>query len=122
MAIKEVNTLIEIAKQNGDVERQFPITKQENVLGLTGRHEKYDAALKLLASNSYIVDDVTNETYKIGSSNGKFYFAKSDVSLKSILSTIIDAAQDIAKPDKDSGEGESSEETDNTPTEPETRE
>lgn len=122
MAIRDVNTLIEIDKPNGDVERQFPITKQENILGLKDRHEKYDAALKLLAANSYIVDDVTNETYKIGSSNGKFYFTKSDVSLKTILSTIIDAAQDITKPDIGSGEEGNTEESGDTLPESETEE
>lgn len=111
--VVEVNTLIEINKPNGDVERHFPITKMENILGLKDTNSKYNAALSLLAANSYIIDDTTGETYRIGSSDGKFYFTKSDVSVMDILKTIVDAAGDLStdSTEENTDSTESTEET-----------
>jgi hypothetical protein len=94
--ITEVNTLIEVDKPNGDIERHFPITKIENILGLKDVNSKYTEALSLLAANSYIIDDETGETYRIGSSGGKFYFTKSDVSVLDLLKTIVDATSALS--------------------------
>lgn len=91
--IKEFDSYLDIQDQYGNVERHYPFTKVENIIGLkgTGMTENEKKALKLLAVNSYIVDDVTGKTYKIGSSNGSFYFEESDVSVRDLIDTIIDA-------------------------------
>ena len=90
--IKEFNSYMDIQDRDGNVERHYPYTKLENIIGLkaTGMTENEKKALKLLAVNSYIVDDVTGQTYKIGSSNGKFYFEETDVSLIDIIDTIVE--------------------------------
>ena len=92
MANVDYNTLIQIQDKDGNTETHYPITKAENILGLS---KNADAALKLLAANSYIIDDVTGETYKIGSSNGKFYYVKSDVNVKDLLETIVEAVNEV---------------------------
>ena len=99
--VKEFNTLIEIQDEHGNVEKHYPITKKENIIGIgdiTGDvsdlrdlTEKEKSALMLLAANSYIVDDVTGQVYKIGSSDGRFYFTESDVDIRDILNTITEA-------------------------------
>lgn len=91
--IKEFNSYLDIQDKDGNVERHYPFTKAENVIGLegAGMTENEKKALKLLAVNSYIVDDVTGQTYKIGSSNGKFYFEESDISIKDLIDTIVEA-------------------------------
>lgn len=84
------NVVNEIHQPDGTVVRQFPVTKLENIIDvdkLTGIQIK---ALKLLAVNSYIVDDTTGKTYKIGMENGKVYFTESDVSVMDILNTITE--------------------------------
>lgn len=103
--IKEFNTVLEIQDEHGNVEKHYPITKKENIIGIgdiTGKisdleslTSKEQAALLLLAANSYVIDDVTGKTYKIGSSNGKFYFTESDVSIKDILTTITEAIEHV---------------------------
>lgn len=89
-SIVESNTLVEIHKPDGSVERVFPITKAENIIGSEKLTAIQTKALKLLAVNSYIVDDTTGETYKIGMDDGGLYFEKSDVSIKELLDTITD--------------------------------
>lgn len=89
-SIVEKNELIEIHKPGGLIERVFPITKAENIIGSEKLTAIQTKALKLLAVNSYIVDDTTGETYKIGMEDGDLYFEKSDVSIKELLDTITD--------------------------------
>lgn len=109
MSIVEKNTLIEIQQPNGDVIREYPITKLENILGidkitemLSGDvivklnslqevDETMKKALMLLAVNSFVVDEVTGDTYKIGSRDGQFFYEKSDVSVKDLLDTLATA-------------------------------
>lgn len=62
-----------------------------------GVTEKEKAALKLLAANAYVIDDVTGQTYKIGSENGKFYFVESDISVLELVEAIVTSAADLAK-------------------------
>lgn len=104
MAITEKNTLIEVQMPNGDVERQYPITKAENVLGLskiTGvLTEKHQKALMLLAMNSYIVDEKTGEVYKIGAYDGKLHFEKSDVDIRDLIEIVEDAIGENSKENK----------------------
>ena len=97
MAMKEFNSYMDIQDENGDIERHYPITKAENVIGLNGvgLSPQQRAALALMASNAYIVDDTTGELYKIGSSDGKFYFDKADDDIKDILNTITNALEDL---------------------------
>ena len=99
--VKEFNTLIEIQDEHDNVEKHYPITKKENIIGIgdiTGDvsdlidlTEKERSALMLLAANSYVIDDVTQQVYKIGSADGKFYFTESDVDIRDILNTITEA-------------------------------
>lgn len=104
MSLSEFNTVIEIQDEKGNVERHYPITKKENIIGLGDITSKVDAvkdlsdkeksALMLLAANSFVIDDVTGKVYKIGSSNGRFYFTESDVDIRDILTTITNAIND----------------------------
>jgi hypothetical protein len=98
--VNEFNTVLEVEKSDGSINRHFPVTKIQNVLGLSDITSKQQSALVLLAANSYVIDDTTGETYKIGCSNGKFYYTKSEVSIKEILDTItaaIEAASEASK-------------------------
>ena len=95
MANSEYNTLIQIQDEKGNVETHYPITKVENVLGLEDITGKEGAALRLLAANSYVIDDETGVTYKIGSRNGRFYFEESDVSILDILNDVVQAVSDV---------------------------
>ena len=109
--ITEYNTLIEKQDEKGNVERHFPITKKENIIGIgdiTGQISKLEdltnkekSALMLLAANSYVIDDETGKTYKIGSANGKFYFTESDVSIRDILTTITEAISSSVEVEKE---------------------
>lgn len=93
--IIDQNVVNEIHKPDGTVVRQFPVTKLEDIIDmdkLTGMQTK---ALKLLAVNSYIVDDTTGKTYKIGMNNGKVYFTESDVSVMDILNMITEVITPI---------------------------
>lgn len=86
--IFEANDVIEIAKEDGSILRFFPITKVGNIIGLKEfieSSDKYNDALLLLAYNPYVIDDVTDEVYKIGVANGKLYWTKADDSLRNIL-------------------------------------
>lgn len=104
--LNEFNTVIEIQDEKGNVERHYPITKKENIIGLGDITSKVDdleeltskekAALLLLAANSFVIDDVTGKTYKIGSADGKFYFTESDVSIKDILTSITEAIEGVS--------------------------
>lgn len=96
MANTEYNSLIQIQDEKGNVETHYPITKVENILGLENYTGKEGAALKLLAANSFIIDDETGITYKIGSRNGRFYFEESDVSVLDILNTVTEAVAEVA--------------------------
>lgn len=69
-----------------------------------GVTEKEKAALKLLAANAYVIDDVTGQTYKIGSENGKFYFVESDISVLELVEAIVTSAADLAKREEDKDE------------------
>ena len=123
--IIERNSYIDLQQPNGDVERIYPITKYENIENFpianqnvagsvklydnTGKNvdgsltqkatteklSKVQAALQLLAANSYIVDDTDGKTYKIGSDNGKLYLVESDVSPKDIADMIVVAAENL---------------------------
>lgn len=93
--IVDQNVVNEIHKPDGTVVRQFPVTKIENIIDvdkLTGIQIK---ALKLLAVNSYIVDDTTGKTYKIGMKDGKVYFTESDISIMDILNMITEVITPI---------------------------
>lgn len=90
-SITEQNVLNEIHKPDGSIVRQYPITKAENIIGFDKLTTQQTKALKLLAVNSYIVDDVTGKTYKISMVDGKPYFAESDVSVLDLLDTIVEA-------------------------------
>ena len=104
-SVNEYNILIELQDEKGNVERHYPITKKENIIGLgdittdVGKleelTEKQKSALMLLAANSFVVDDVTGKVFKIGASDGKFYFTESDVDIRDILNTITTAMEEI---------------------------
>lgn len=66
-----------------------------------GVTEKEKAALKLLAANAYVIDDVTGQTYKIGSENSKFYFVESDVSVLDLVETIVTSAAELTKKEEE---------------------
>ena len=87
--ITEINSYVEVQDKSGDVTRILPITKMENVIGYRANLKKEKSALLLLAANSYVIDDITGETYKIGASDGKMYFEKADVTPKEIIETIV---------------------------------
>lgn len=89
----ERNVIDEIHQPDGTVVRQFPITKLENIIGAEKLTATQTKALKLLAVNSYIVDDVTGKTYKIGITDGKAYFEESDVSVLELLNTLTEAIE-----------------------------
>lgn len=101
--IREENLLLEVQQKNGDVERYFPITKISNILGLEKKlanmlankeiTSKQAAALKILSMNSYLVDDATADTYKIGINNGKLYFVKVESGPEAIVDEMIDAME-----------------------------
>lgn len=63
----------------------------------TEKLTKIQAALQLLAANSYIIDDTDGKTYKIGSDNGKLYLTESDVSPKEIADMIVIATENLVK-------------------------
>lgn len=86
--IIEQNVLDEIHRSDGSVIRIFPITKAENIIGFEKLTETQTKALRLLAVNSYVVDDTTGKTYKIGVNDGKLYFTESDVSVMDLLNEI----------------------------------
>ena len=92
--IIEQNVLKEIHHSDGSVTRQFPITKAENIIGFEKLTETQTKALRLLAVNSYVVDDTTGKTYKIGVNEGKLYFEESDVSVMDLLNEISAAIKE----------------------------
>ena len=123
--IIERHSYVDLQQPNGDVERIYPITKYKDVEDIpeatpnqsgpvklyddTGKNvdgaisqkvtteklTKVQAALQLLAANSYIIDDNDGKTYKIGSDNGKLYLVESDVSPKEIADMIVEAAENL---------------------------
>ena len=121
----ERNTYLDMQDKSGNVERHFPYTKFKNIEDIptadddtiapvklysttgenldgalsqktaTDKLTKVQAALQLLAANSYIIDDVTGKTYKIGSNDGKFYFEESTVSPMEVINMIITATENL---------------------------
>ena len=121
----ERDTYLDMQDRDGNVERYFPYTKFKNIQDIptadddtvapvklysttgenldgalsqktaTEKLTKVQAALQLLAANSYIIDDVTGKTYKIGSNDGKFYFEESIVSPMEVINMIISAAENL---------------------------
>lgn len=100
--VTERNVLVEIQDYNGNKERQFPLTKATNIIGLKNfiddntsgmaeENEKYSKALRLLALNPYIVDDTTGDIYRIGIDNGELYHVKVDSGILDILDTVVNA-------------------------------
>ena len=98
--ITEKTVLMEVAKKDGTVERQFPITKIENVVGakklIQEGSTKQLAALRLLASNPYLIDDTTGDIYKIGVDNGEFYFVPVETGIAEILDEIGSVIEDAS--------------------------
>lgn len=86
--IIEQDTLIEVHNRDGDITRHFPITKMENVIGLSNSTGQQNSVLNLLALNPYIVDDENGKVYKIGSKNGKLYFQESDINLSDLMGKV----------------------------------
>lgn len=94
--------LIEVQDEQGNRERQFPITKAKNIVGLKKMireqtsgiaedAEKYDNALRLLALNPYLVDDTTGDIYRIGVDNGQLYHVQVDSGILDILNEVVEA-------------------------------
>ena len=99
--IIEQNAVIDMVQPNGDIHRMFPVTTAECVIGLNELSGPQTKALKLLAVNSYIVDDTTGKTYKICMNEGKAYFKESEVSVLDLLNTIVDATTPDNEPPKE---------------------
>lgn len=90
--ITEKNVILEVQKPDGSRERQFPITKIENIIGAKKIIEKGStkqiSALRLLALNPYLVDDITGDIYRIGISEGRLYYVPVDMGINEILDEI----------------------------------
>lgn len=89
MSIVNKDTLLEIQKPDGTIERHFPITKYENIIGLKKITNTQNKALQLLAANPYVVDEETNKVMKIGSRNGKLFVEESSISVKELMDAIV---------------------------------
>ena len=124
--IIERNTYLELHDKDGKLERHYPITKFKNIEDVpkadkdnasivklydgagnqedgaisqkvtTERLLKVQAALQLLSLNSYIIDDVSGQVYKIGANDGSLYFIKSDVDPKDLADAIVTATEALA--------------------------
>lgn len=94
MSIINKNTLIEVQQADGTVERHFPITRYENILGLKNITDTQNRALQLLAANPYVVDEETNKVMKIGSRNGKLFVEESEISVKELMDAIVNIIED----------------------------
>jgi len=90
VSISEENILIEVQDEQGNKVRQFPYTKAENVLGLAALIKNIDndkqlAALLLLSTNPYLVDEVTQKTYRLGIKDGELFCVEVDYGVQEIL-------------------------------------
>lgn len=95
VAVNEKNILIEVKDENGNVVREFPITKASNIIGLKkliseAENGKYLAALKLLAANPYIIDDTDQKIYRIGIEDGNIYAVEVEYGIEQILNQSSD--------------------------------
>ena len=102
--ITNKDVLIEVQDAEGNKERQFPITKAKNIIGLkklieeqvsdiSGNSEKYSRALRLLALNPYLIDDTTGSIYRIGVDNGELYHVQVDSGIIEILDEVVEAIE-----------------------------
>lgn len=83
--ITEHDSYLEFHKEDGTIDRTFPVTKLPNVLGLYDYTKKERDILEYLVSNPYVIDDVNGKVYSIGSENGKLYFKESEKDIRTVL-------------------------------------